>query len=93
MALKSNWINNKESYAVSINKMEKEKRELIKRELKYNLVGWILFIICAIFFIVSSLKNHDTIAFIGSVIFLLACVVFLIPLLESYKLKGDDTLQ
>ncbi|MCK5516573.1 MAG: DUF3784 domain-containing protein [Desulfobulbaceae bacterium] len=73
--------------------MKKENKEKIKRELKYHLAGWTLFVICAIFFIASSLKNHDTLAFIGSVIFLIACVVFLIPLLESCQRKDDDTPQ
>jgi len=71
----------------------KKKNELFEQEIKYHLVGWILFIICAIFFIVSSLKNHDTLAFIGSIIFLIACVFFLIPLFSSYKNMGDDTLR
>lgn len=42
-------------------------------------------IICAIFFIASSLKNQDILTFIGSVIFLIACIVFLIPLVRSKK--------
>lgn len=72
--------------------VSKTKKEQTQRELKYHLTGWILFIICAIFFIVSSLKNHDTLTFIGSIIFLIACVVFLVPLFESYKDKDDDSL-
>ena len=71
----------------------KKKKELFKQEIKYHLAGWILFVICAILFIVSSLKNHDTLAFIGSIIFLIACVFFLIPLFSSYKNMGDDTLR
>jgi uncharacterized membrane protein YhhN len=53
--------------------------------LKYQLLGWILFIVCAIFFIASSLKNEDTLTLIGSVVFLIACIVFLMPLLRSIK--------
>lgn len=70
----------------------KKKKEQFKREIKYHLAGWILFVICAIFFIVSSLKNHDTLSFIGSVLFLIACLLFLIPLFTSYKNMTDDTL-
>ena len=70
----------------------KKKQEQFKREMKYHLAGWILFVICAIFFIISSLKNHDILAFIGSVIFLIACLLFVIPLFTSYKNMGDDTL-
>lgn len=61
-----------------------------KREIKYHLAGWILFVICSIFFIVSSLRNHDTFALIGSIMFLVACILFLIPLFESYQHFDDD---
>jgi hypothetical protein len=59
------------------------------REIKLQLFGWILFIFCAIFFILSSLKNHDTLTFIGSVIFLIACIVFLIPLFLPNNKSGE----
>ena len=68
--------------------MEKDMEGQFKRELKYHLAGWILFIICAIFFLASSVKNHDVLSFIGSILFLIACVVFLIPLVETYKRGG-----
>ena len=58
----------------------KEHKKKLGREIKYQLLGWVLFIFCAIFFILSSLKNHDILTFIGSVIFLIACIIFLIPL-------------
>ena len=59
-------------------------------ETKYQIAGWILFIICAILFIGSSIMNQDLLTFIGSVIFLIACVVFLIPIIRTYKTTGDD---
>ena len=62
----------------------KEKQENHERhEIKYQIIGWILFILCAIFFIVSSLKNQDILTFIGSVFFLIACIVFIIALLKQ----------
>ena len=63
--------------------MKENQESQIGQEIKYELAGWILFIICASFFVASSLKNHDILTFIGSVIFLIACVVFLIPLVKS----------
>lgn len=54
-------------------------------ETKYQVAGWVLFIICAIFFMASSWKNHDTLTFIGSIIFLIACIVFLIPIFSKPK--------
>ena len=65
--------------------MEKNQQNKIGLEIKYQIVGWILFIICAIFFIASSLKNHDILTFTASVIFLIACIFFLIPLVKSNK--------
>jgi hypothetical protein len=65
--------------------MEKSKEDKIGLEIKYQIGGWILFIICAIFFVASSLKNQDTLTFIGSIIFLVACIIFLIPLAKSKK--------
>ncbi|MCF8067392.1 MAG: hypothetical protein K9L30_02280 [Desulfobacterales bacterium] len=68
-----------------MNKMKKKQRNKIEKELKYHLAGWILFILCALFFLASSLKNHDTMALIGSIIFFVACIIFLIPLVKSLK--------
>ena len=61
------------------------------QDLKYQLLGWILFIVCAIFFITSSLINGDTLTFVGSVIFLIACMVFLMPLFRTMKKAENDT--
>ena len=71
--------------------MNENRKNQIGGDVKYQISGWVLFIICAIFFIASSLKNHDTLTFIGSVIFLIACIVFLIPILSEYKTTEDDT--
>jgi predicted membrane channel-forming protein YqfA (hemolysin III family) len=60
-------------------------------DLKYQLLGWILFIVCAIFFIASSLKNGDTLTFIGSIIFLIACIVFIMPLFRTIKKIENQT--
>jgi len=54
-----------------------------KRERKYNLWGWLLFIISALGFMASSLKNHDPLALVASLFFLVACIVFLIPLVTK----------
>ena len=67
----------------------KKHEKSFGREIKFQLFGWILFIFCAIFFILSSLRSHDTLTFIGSVIFLVACIVFLIPLLLPNNKSGE----
>ena len=70
--------------------MKENQQNQIGQEIKLQLLGWILFIICAIFFIASGLKNHDILTFIGSVIFLIACIVFLIPLVRPNKKAEND---
>lgn len=52
-------------------------------EEKYHWVGWGLFIVCALFFLVSSWKNRDGYALAASLVFLVACLVFLVPLVKS----------
>ena len=69
---------------------ENQNRHKVQ-DLKYQLSGWILFILCAIFFLASSLKNQDTLTFIGSFIFLIACIVFLIPLVRTIKKSENET--
>jgi len=64
--------------------IENEKRHE-ERDYTYQLAGWILFILCALFFIASSIKNWDTLTFIGSIFFLIANIVFLIPLVTTIK--------
>ncbi|MBN1855723.1 MAG: cytochrome oxidase subunit III [Dehalococcoidia bacterium] len=56
-----------------------------KNERAYQLWGWILFLVCAIFFIISAIQNHDIPYLIGSIVFLLACVLFLIPFVTDKK--------
>ncbi len=50
---------------------------------KLQLIGWGMFVVCAILFIISGIKNQDIIITMASVIFLLACVVFIIDLKKN----------
>jgi hypothetical protein len=58
-----------------------------KSESLYQVCGWILFIICAGFFIASSIKNRDNLALVASIIFLAACLIFIIPLWIQHRDK------
>jgi hypothetical protein len=49
-----------------------------------NLVGWIFFVISALGFCIASIGNFW--AMFGSVFFLVACLVFLIPF---FREEGD----
>ncbi len=53
------------------------------RERKFGILGWTLFLVCAGFFIASSVEAHNMLNLVGSIIFLIACVVFLIPLVTE----------
>jgi len=57
-----------------------------RREIKFQLWGWILFLLCASFFIASSIRSGDALSFVGSAIFFAACLVFIVPLV--LRLKG-----
>jgi len=54
-----------------------------KSDRAYHIVGWVLFIVCALFFIGASIDAGDAVMGAGSVIFLVACIVFLIPLVRG----------
>jgi len=47
------------------------------------LAGWLLFIVSALFFIGSAWRSGDCLAFLGGVFFLVACIVFLVPVLSN----------
>jgi hypothetical protein len=50
-----------------------------RKENRINLVGWWLFVISALFFTATSLRAGDMLSLLGSLFFLVACFVFLIP--------------
>ena len=58
-----------------------------QRERNFQLTGWLLFLICAVFFIASAVRNGDRLYLVGSVVFFVACIAFLIPLVT----KGRQT--
>jgi len=56
-----------------------------KTERAYHIAGWVLFIVCALFFIAASIRSDDIVMCLGSVIFLVACIVFLMPLVKKKR--------
>jgi hypothetical protein len=65
----------------------------LSQDEKYQLVGWIMFILCALFYTAASAESGDIVANIGSVTFLVACFVFLVPLLwkEQVVTTNNDS--
>ncbi|TVP63232.1 MAG: cytochrome oxidase subunit III [Nitriliruptor sp.] len=46
---------------------------------RFDLWGWILFLLCALLFGAAGLRDGDVLMTVGSVFFLVACVLFLVP--------------
>ena len=50
-----------------------------ERESRFQLVGWVFFLVCSFLFIAHNVIAGSLIGLAGSIVFLLGCVVFLIP--------------
>ncbi len=62
----------------------------LNQKIRYQICGWVLFVLCAVFFIASSLKNKDILGLVASIIFLIACFVFIIPLAKNFRRGNRD---
>jgi len=47
---------------------------------RFHLWGWILFVASAMLYMASSIRAGDLVSLTGGALFLLACLVFLVPL-------------
>lgn len=61
----------------------------VSKHYRFQLAGWILFIFSALFFIATSVRAGDMLGLTGGLFFLLACLVFLIPLISSNHTDVD----
>ena len=52
---------------------------------RFHLLGWLLFLVCAVFFIAQNLDASDAVGLIGSIVFLLGCFAFIIPLIKHWR--------
>jgi hypothetical protein len=62
-----------------------KETEAVESENACHFWGWILFLACAVLFIVSGARNRDWFTFAGSILFLVACLLFLVPLLKKMR--------
>lgn len=60
------------------------KRSRLVRKLASQLAGWLLFIACSIFYLISGYQTGDPLIFWGSLLFFIACLFFLLP--DLFKL-------
>jgi len=61
-----------------------------RKEHRINLAGWVLFVISALFFTATSLRAGDMLGLMGSLFFLVACFVFLIPYALRARAEKKD---
>jgi hypothetical protein len=61
-----------------------------RREHRINLAGWWLFVVSALFFIAASLRAGDLLGVLGSLFFLVACFVFLLPYALRARAEKSD---
>ena len=47
-----------------------------------QVAGWVLFVVCAGFFLAAGWRDRDPLVVAGGVLFLLGCFFFLVPLLR-----------
>ncbi|MDF1791851.1 MAG: hypothetical protein P1U88_08075 [Thalassobaculaceae bacterium] len=50
----------------------------------WHLAGWLIFVVSALFFVAASWRAEDWLALGGSLAFLVACIVFMVPLLYAF---------
>jgi hypothetical protein len=55
----------------------------------FQLCGWLLFICSALFFIISSIRAGDILSLAGGILFLIACFVFLVPVISAIQSRGN----
>jgi hypothetical protein len=65
--------------------MSKQKQH----ERRYQLWGWYIFIGSAICFTIASARSGDWLTLAGSLLFLGACILFLVPFYHTPADEGD----
>ena len=49
---------------------------------RFEFIGWITFVASAGFYLVAGLRAGDALSIMGSVLFFVACIFFLAPMLK-----------
>ncbi len=58
------------------------KLERFEDDRRFHLVGWGLFLLCALCFLALSLRDRDFLSLLASLLFMAGCIVFIIPLIR-----------
>ncbi len=54
-------------------------------ERRYQIIGLLGFIVAGLFFIADGINSGNTLTILGSITWVLSCIVWMIPLLKSKK--------
>ncbi len=57
---------------------------------RFELAGWVIFVASACFFLIATIRSGDLLSIAGSALFLLACFVFMVPLLRARPLVVEN---
>ncbi len=57
---------------------------------RFQLWGWGLFVVSALFFLASAARSGDLLALLGALFFLVACLAFLAPYFLGRGRGGRD---
>jgi hypothetical protein len=63
----------------------KNNHERVRKKIRLQLYGWILFIVCALLFVIESAIKRDLIFMIASLLFLLGCFFFVVPVIQTLR--------
>lgn len=74
-----------------LNRMNGGKRHEPRQATRQAIFGGVLFVVCVVFFMAADWKGREFLAFQGSVIFVPACMVFLVPRVRSAAKTENDT--
>lgn len=59
----------------------------IEKQKKFEYIGWVIFVFSALMYIASGLKSGDLLGISGGLLFLVACIFFLVPLISIKKAR------
>jgi lipid-A-disaccharide synthase-like uncharacterized protein len=52
---------------------------------RLHLLAWILFLICGVFYLIAAIRDRDPLLIAGSVCFVVAVAIFLLPASQIYN--------
>ena len=70
-------------YEIEKESVEQQKERQIEQTKRSHQIGWGLFIVCSLFFLLAGIRARDLYTVIGSLLFFIACFFFLVPMFRN----------